>query len=195
MAISLFQHGAIRTTEAKAKDLRPFVERLISHARKGTVHARRLVSAELGNRRGDRGVLMNNEGEPQDRGVLDVLFNEIAPRYADRPGGYTRIIRLAERRLGDGGKQVILQLVEESASRGGGGGGSRRKRRGVKRREALAAASRQAPAPEAEQDETSRAAETPEVSEAPEAAKQDEAVEQVEAPSGEDETGEDEKQA
>jgi len=141
MAISLIQHGAIRTTEAKAKELRPFVERLISHARKGTVHARRVVSAELGNRRGDRGVLMDNEGEPTDKGVLDVLFDEIAPRYADRPGGYTRIIRLAERRLGDAGRQVILQLVEETkAEAGGTAAGSRRKRRAAKRHEAAAAA-------------------------------------------------------
>jgi large subunit ribosomal protein L17 len=140
MAISLFQHGAIRTTEAKAKELRPFVERLISRARKGTVHARRIISAELGNRRGERGELMNDDGQPQDKGVLDVLFDEIAPRYADRPGGYTRIIRLAERRLGDGGKQVIVQLVEESAAdESSGSGGSRRKRRATKRHEAVAA--------------------------------------------------------
>ena len=141
LAIALFQHGAIRTTEAKAKDLKPFVERLITHARKGTVHARRLVSAELGNRRGDRGVLMDAEGNPLDKGVLDVLFDEIAPRYADRPGGYTRIIRLAERRLGDGGRQVILQLVEETGAGGGQGGSrsSRRGRRAAARHEAVAA--------------------------------------------------------
>ncbi|NLF30957.1 MAG: 50S ribosomal protein L17 [Planctomycetes bacterium] len=141
LAIALFQHGAIRTTEAKAKDLKPFVERLISHARKGTVHARRLISAELGNRRGDRGVLMDDEGNPQDKGLLDVLFDDIAPRYADRPGGYTRIIRLAERRLGDAGRQVVLQLVEEAGAGGGQGGsrGSRRKRRAEARHEAVAA--------------------------------------------------------
>lgn len=141
LAIALFQHGAIRTTEAKAKDLKPFVERLISYARKGTVHARRLVSAELGNRRGDRGVLMDDEGEPLNKGVLDVLFDDIAPRYADRPGGYTRIIRLAERRLGDAGRQVILQLVEETGAGGGQGGSrsSRRKRRAAARHEAVAA--------------------------------------------------------
>lgn len=140
MAIALFQHGAIRTTEAKAKELRPFVEKLITHARKGTLHARRLISAELGNRRGSRGVLMNDDGDPQDKGLLEVLFDDIAPRYADRPGGYTRIIRLAERRLGDAGKQVILQLVEETKATGDeAGGGSRRQRRAAKRHEALAA--------------------------------------------------------
>ena len=117
MAIALFQHGAIRTTVAKAKELRPFVERLITMARKGTVHARRHVSAELGNRGGQRGGLfVVEDGQPkqEERGVLQKLFDEIAPRYADRPGGYTRIIRLAERRLGDAGRQAILQLVEET---------------------------------------------------------------------------------
>jgi len=141
MAIALIQHGAIRTTTAKAKELKGFVERLITMARKQTVHARRLVSAELGNRRGRRGLLYDDEGNVEDKGVLDKLFDEIAPRYADRPGGYTRIIRLAQRRLGDGGEQVILQLVEQEkvAAETGGAPASARKRRAAKRHEAMAA--------------------------------------------------------
>ena len=107
MAASLFEHEAIRTTEAKAKELRRFVERLITIARSGTLHARRQVISMLQDR-----IMVNQEGEVLEKSVVQKLFDEIAPRYANRPGGYTRIIRLAERRIGDGGKQVVLQLVE-----------------------------------------------------------------------------------
>lgn len=136
MAASLIQHGAIRTTEAKAKELRRFAEKLVTLARKGTLHARRLVSAELGNRRGQRGELFNAEEKREEKGVLQKLFDEIAPRYADRPGGYTRVIHLAERRLGDAGRQVILQLVEEAS--GDGDASSEKAPRGRRRRRAAA---------------------------------------------------------
>jgi large subunit ribosomal protein L17 len=139
-AIALFQHGAIRTTTAKAKELKSFVEKLITMAKKGTLHARRMVSSELGNRRGQRGVLYDDEEKPLEVGLLDKLFGEIAPRYAARPGGYTRIIHLAERRLGDAGEQVILQLVEETKASGGEAavsGASRRSRRAAKRHKAV----------------------------------------------------------
>ncbi len=91
MAASLFQHGAIRTTEPKAKELRRFVERLITTARKGTLHARRQVIALLQDRD-----IVNAEGEAEGQTIVQKLFNDIAPRYAERPGGYTRIIRLGE---------------------------------------------------------------------------------------------------
>jgi len=133
MAASLFQHGAIRTTETKAKELRGFVERLITTARKGTLHARRRVIAEMGDR-----AMTDDEGEFLDKTVVQKLFDEIGPRYADRPGGYTRIIRLDERRIGDAGRQVILQLVEEESSSASGGAG-RRRQRAAKRHEATAA--------------------------------------------------------
>ena len=133
MAASLFQHGAIRTTETKAKELRGFVERLITTARKGTLHARRRVIAEMGDR-----AITDDEGEFLDKTVVQKLFDEIGPRYADRPGGYTRIIRLDERRIGDAGRQVILQLVEEESSSASGGAG-RRRQRAAKRHEATAA--------------------------------------------------------
>lgn len=137
MAASLFEHGAIRTTEQKAKELRRFVERLITYARRGTLHARRLVLAQLG---ADRGTF-SSEGEPQETTVVQKLFDEIAPRYADRPGGYTRIVRLAERRIGDAGRQVVLQLVEEALpDRDASTGASRRRRRAAKRHEAVAGA-------------------------------------------------------
>lgn len=155
LAIALFQHGAIRTTEVKAKSVRPFVEKLITLARKGTLHARRLISAELGNRGGIRGELYNAEEALEDKGILQKLMDEIGPRYANRPGGYTRIIRLADRRIGDAGKQVVLQLVEESAAAEGEGttaAGNRRQRRAAKRQEA-AATGQAAEAPAAEEAE------------------------------------------
>ncbi|MDY7009400.1 MAG: 50S ribosomal protein L17 [Planctomycetota bacterium] len=110
LAASLIEHGAVRTTPTKAKEVRPFVERLITIARAGTLHARRQVIALLG----DRAMTDSESGELDDRTVIAKLFDEIAPKYADRPGGYTRIIHLPERRIGDAGKQVLLQLVEQS---------------------------------------------------------------------------------
>jgi large subunit ribosomal protein L17 len=136
MAISLFQHGAIRTTETKAKQLRGFVEKLITTARKGTLHARRQVIAQLG---GDQ-VLFDDEGEMLEASVVEKLFDEIAPRYADRPGGYTRILHLAERRIGDAGRQCLLQLVEEGTEAQAVSGDTGRKRRAAKRHEAASAA-------------------------------------------------------
>ena len=113
MAASLIEHGAIRTTPAKAKEVRPFVEKLITLAKKGTLHARRQVIALLG----DRAMTdKDNPDELADMTVVQKLFNEIAPRYADREGGYTRIIHLPERRIGDSGQQVLLQLIEEKPS-------------------------------------------------------------------------------
>ncbi len=110
MANSLFLHGRIVTTVAKAKELRPFAERLITIARRGTVHARRLVVARLGKQ-------PIPEGHPDHGRYHDIthkLFAEVAPRYVDRPGGYTRIIRLNKRRLGDAGELAVIELVTES---------------------------------------------------------------------------------
>lgn len=124
MAASLFEHGAIRTTVVKAKELRPFVERLITTARTGTLYARRRVISLLGDRD-----IVNAEGELQDKSVVQKLFDEIAPRYVDRPGGYTRIIRLSDRRIGDAGEQVLLQLVEQTSAEEEAPAGPRRARR------------------------------------------------------------------
>ncbi len=139
MAVALFQHEAIRTTQTKAKELRRFVEKLITLAKEGTLHARRRVISAIGDRE-----MFNADGEPADNTVIQKLFDEIAPRYADRPGGYTRIIHLAERRIGDAGKQVVLQLVEQTPppQSGKSPGQSRRKRRAEKRHKAAAAKSR-----------------------------------------------------
>jgi len=150
MAASLFQHGAIRTTQAKAKQLRRFVEKLITTAKPGTLHARRQVIAALGER-----PLYNNEGDLEEMTLIQKLFNEIAPRYADRAGGYTRIVRLSEPRIGDAGPQVLVQLIEAepAADQGKSGGPSRRKARAAKRHDAAAAATEEAHGGDAEADE------------------------------------------
>ncbi|MDY6914004.1 MAG: 50S ribosomal protein L17 [Planctomycetota bacterium] len=135
LAASLIEHGAIRTTEAKAKELRRFVEKLITIARKGTLHARKQVIALLQDR-----AIVDGDGKTLDKTVVQKLFDEVAPRYAGRPGGYTRIVRLSDRRVGDSGVQVLLQLVEEDAGQAGESteAVSRRKRRAAKRHEAAA---------------------------------------------------------
>jgi large subunit ribosomal protein L17 len=100
---ALFLHDRIITTVAKAKEVRSFVEKLITIAKKGlaadspakTLHARRLVLARL-----------------HDKDLSAKLFKEIAPRYADRKGGYTRIIKRHERRLGDAGETAFLELLK-----------------------------------------------------------------------------------
>jgi large subunit ribosomal protein L17 len=116
MAASLFQHGTIRTTVVKAKELRSFVEKLITLARRGTLDARRRVIAILRDRDIHTWDATEKDYVLEDKTVVQKLFDEIAPRYATRPGGYTRIIHLADRRIGDGGEQVLLQLVEQAGS-------------------------------------------------------------------------------
>src|SRR5438445_3490899 len=92
---ALIEHGRIITTVEKAKEVRPFVEKLITLARKGSLHARRLALAKL-----------------PDREAVEKLFNDLGPRFKDRPGGYTRIIKRHERRLGDAGKTAFLELLK-----------------------------------------------------------------------------------
>ncbi len=95
MATSLFQHDGIETTVAKAKELRPFAERLITLARRGDLHARRQVERHI-----------------RDRGVSGKLFGELGPRFASRPGGYTRIVKLGHR-VGDGAEMARIELLGE----------------------------------------------------------------------------------
>ena len=97
MATSLFLHERIRTTEAKAKELRPFAERLITLSRRGDLASRRQAGRHVA-----------------DRDVLTKLFDEIGPRYRDRDGGYTRIMKLGARR-GDGAELAIIELVESGS--------------------------------------------------------------------------------
>ena len=111
LAASLFEHETISTTLEKAKEVRSFAEKLITLAKKGTLPARRRAIAMLNN----RAIYAEEDGKMVKKGtVVGKLFSEIGPRYLDRPGGYTRIIKLPKTRLGDGGKLVLLQLVEQA---------------------------------------------------------------------------------
>src|SRR5438445_734329 len=112
LARALFEHERIITTVAKAKEVRPFVEKLITLAKKGTLHARRLVAARLGPM-ADAEVKPGDEDDADHRPVLVKLFAEIGPRFADRPGGYTRILKRHERRLGDAGHTAFIELLKE----------------------------------------------------------------------------------
>jgi large subunit ribosomal protein L17 len=93
MATSLFRHERITTTTARAKELRPYAERLVTLARRGDLHARRLAARRIA-----------------DREVLGKLFDDIGPRYAERPGGYTRILKLGTRK-GDAADMALIELV------------------------------------------------------------------------------------
>ena len=108
LVASLIQHETISTTIEKAKEVKPFAEKLITLAKKGTLSARRLAISRLGN----RDIVDDEDGKAVKTGtVVGKLFSELGPRYLDRAGGYTRIIRLSMRRLGDNGQLVLLQLV------------------------------------------------------------------------------------
>jgi len=94
LATSLFQHGRIRTTEAKAKRLRPYAEKLITLGKRGDLHARRQVLTKI-----------------TDKSVVHELFTEIGPRFENRPGGYTRITKIGPRK-GDNAPMAVIELVE-----------------------------------------------------------------------------------
>ena len=122
---SLFEHETISTTKQKAKEVQSFAEKLITLAKKGTLAARRRAISLLG----DRAIYKEDEGTNVSSGtVIGKLFSELGPRYLDRPGGYTRIIRLSKRRLGDNGQLVLLQLVgQESEGQEKRGRGKKKK--------------------------------------------------------------------
>jgi large subunit ribosomal protein L17 len=94
LATSLIEHGAIETTEAKAKELRPFVEKLITKAKTGTLHSRRLAVRHI-----------------HKRAAADKLFQELGPKFATRSGGYTRILKTGHRK-GDGAEMARIELIE-----------------------------------------------------------------------------------
>jgi large subunit ribosomal protein L17 len=95
LAVSLIRDGQIKTTLAKAKELQPNIERLVTHAKKGTVAARRLVASSL--------------GEPTDA-TITKLFDEIAPKFKERNGGYTRVVKLG--RTSPGREEAVIEFVE-----------------------------------------------------------------------------------
>lgn len=114
LTMALIQHERIITTVAKAKEVRPFVEKLITLAKKGTLHARRLALAKLGpmgHARPDANA--EDEADRDTRKIINKLFQDIGPRFRDRPGGYTRIIKRHQRRLGDAGQTAFLELLKE----------------------------------------------------------------------------------
>ncbi|SNS18986.1 50S ribosomal protein L17 [Actinomadura mexicana] len=103
LATALFEHGRITTTEAKARRVRPLAEKLITKAKKGDLHNRRLVAKTI-----------------RDKGVLHELFTEIAPRFESRPGGYTRITKIGPRK-GDNAPMAVIELVQEQLAASTGG--------------------------------------------------------------------------
>jgi large subunit ribosomal protein L17 len=152
LATALFEHGRIKTTEPKARALRPYAEKLITHAKKGTLHNRREVLKKI-----------------RDKDVVHILFAEIGPFFADRAGGYTRIIKV-EARKGDNAPMAVIELVQEKTVTSEA---NRARRAGASKAAPVAAAA----APQA--------AVEPEAAVGPEADADDEAVVDTEAPEGE----------
>ena len=157
LVASLFEHETISTTIEKAKEVKPFAEKLITLAKKGTLSARRRAISLLGN----RDIIEQQNGGTVRKGtVIGKLFSEIAPRYIDRPGGYTRIIRLSLRRLGDNGQLVLLQLVGKDET-------SKKEARAAAKKRSRKKAKKQVEVEDtAKTEETAKAAETQETTEA-----------------------------
>jgi large subunit ribosomal protein L17 len=132
LATALFEHGKITTTEAKARRLRPFAERLITFAKRGDLHARREVLTVV-----------------TDRGVVHTLFTEIGPRFAARDGGYTRITKIGPRK-GDNAPLAVIELLPEETAAS--------QRRARRSRRAQPAAAPRAATVTADQDEAEQAA-------------------------------------
>jgi len=168
MAVSLFQHGQIVTTVPKAKALRPFVEKIVTRAKKGDVHSRRQVTKILGHnrrafewlhlpkgatdeereavqRRAESArqyfdipdsdeVTRNRYGELRDAPrIVRHIFDNVGKRFEDRPGGYTRIIKLGKRRVGDQAEYCLIQFVGAEDGPEIGGNPSTRRRRADRR--------------------------------------------------------------
>ncbi|MDO5712206.1 MAG: 50S ribosomal protein L17 [Micrococcales bacterium] len=158
LATALFEHDRITTTEAKAKRLRPFAERLITFAKRGDLHARRRVMTVI-----------------RDKSVVHKLFTEIGPTMAERPGGYTRITKIAARK-GDNAPMGVIELVLEPFSA---------KRATVKEAEAATRHSAKAASLESAADQTA------DIAEAPAAQEVDAQDAPVELPEGAVQAGED----
>lgn len=134
LATALFQHGKITTTEAKAKRLRPFAEQLITKAKRGDLHARRRVLRVV-----------------RDKDVVYTLFDKIAPRYANRNGGYTRIVKTGPRK-GDAAPMAIIELVEELPATSASDPAKKQATRKVAREEKLAALAKESTPSSGDQD-------------------------------------------
>ncbi len=148
LAAALLQHGRITTTAQKAKAVQPYVEKLISLAKKGDLAARRQAIATLQDRQQVFVIKGGREDEEvADKSVIQKLFDELGPRYADRNGGYTRIVKLARHRIGDGADLVVLQLVSEADDGANVAGRYSRRRQKQDNRTAFAAKLRKARSP------------------------------------------------
>ena len=153
---ALITHESIRTTIPKAKELRPFIEKLITLAKQNTLHSRRLVLARLGPPSKAEVLPSGNADKPENadtRHVIIKLFTEIAPRFAERQGGYTHILKREQRRLGDAGPTALIELVEA------GSGKRTKKAKPAAPAPVVAPTPAPAPAPEASAPETPPAGE------------------------------------
>lgn len=156
LAAGLIEHGQITTTIPKAKAVQPFAEKLITLAKRGDLHSRRLVISRLRDRvmaDSEEKVERNRYGELRSGPKLvKHLFEEVAPRFSDRPGGYTRIVKLGTKRVGDNAELCVLQLVGDEDGPEIGGRVSARRRiadgRTAFAREAMKKAPKKAPAAE-----------------------------------------------
>jgi large subunit ribosomal protein L17 len=156
LATALFEHGAITTTEARAKRVRPLAERMITFAKRGDLHARRQVMTVI-----------------RDKSVVHVLFDEIGPRYATRQGGYTRIVKIGPRK-GDNAPMAVIELCEPLAER------TVAEATAATARAAKEAAAPAAPAPAVEEVVEAQAPGTADVEEATEAPESVDAVDAAE---------------
>ena len=171
LAAGLFEHGQIETTITRAKAVQPLVERIITTAKQGTLSARRQIEQKLNDRKvhvwvadpnvkdwkkdnqyfelpDASAIEFNRYGETRKAPrLVQHIMSKIAPMFADRDGGYTRIVKLSKRRLGDGADLVLLQLVGKEAGPEVGGGNSTRRAQ-ADRRTAFAAKVRKGPAAE-----------------------------------------------
>jgi large subunit ribosomal protein L17 len=146
LATSLFEHGRIKTTEPKARALRPYAEKLITHAKKGTLHNRREVMKKI-----------------RDKDVVHTLFAEIGPFFSDRNGGYTRIIKV-EARKGDNAPMAVIELVREKTVTDEA---NRARRASASKASKAAAPAKAAPAPDEASAEETTAVEEAVAEEAP----------------------------
>lgn len=152
LASDLFRHGRITTTEAKARMLRPYAEKLITKAKRGDLHARRLVLARL-----------------RDRDLVAKLFEDIAPQFGERQGGYTRMLKLGPRK-GDGARVAIVELVTDTVAAAPAEASAARGRLGRRRPAAASAAPATSAAPAAAAPAADEPAPAEDVAAAPEAA-------------------------
>lgn len=138
LAAGLFEHGQITTTIPKAKAVQPFVEKMITMAKRGDIHSRRLITAKLGHDRimadNEDNLVRNRYGElKKGPKLVKHIVDEVAPKFANRAGGYTRIVKLGVNRVGDQAELCVIQLVGNEDGPEIGGNPSTRRRKADRR--------------------------------------------------------------